>query len=117
MLAKNLVYLWKVNSAGLVFGARVPIVLTSRADSVRSRMASCAAAVLYAAAHHKIREHHDRIEPLGRYSGRQRRLLGWQVPDLELRQRRTIREGRSKDRLTVSASGRGCALGRLMDCR
>ena len=50
MLAKNLVYLAKADSAGLVLGARVPIVLTSRADSVRSRMASCAAAVLYAAA-------------------------------------------------------------------
>src|ERR1700730_15976547 len=50
MLAKNLVYLSKADSAGLVLGARVPIVLTSRADSVRSRMASCAGAVLYAAA-------------------------------------------------------------------
>ena len=48
MLAKNLIYLAKADSAGLVLGARVPIVLTSRADSVRSRMASCAAAVLYA---------------------------------------------------------------------
>src|SRR6476620_656297 len=53
MLAKNLVYLSKSDSAGLVLGARVPIVLTSRADSVRSRMASCAAAVLYAAARRK----------------------------------------------------------------
>ncbi len=50
MLAKNLVYLGKADSAGIVLGARVPIVLTSRADSVRSRMASCAVAVLYAAA-------------------------------------------------------------------
>jgi len=50
MLAKNLVYLSNADSAGLVLGARVPIVLTSRADSVRARMASCAAAVLYAAA-------------------------------------------------------------------
>jgi phosphate acetyltransferase len=50
MLAKNLIYLSKADSAGLVLGARVPVVLTSRADSVRSRMASCAAAVLYAAA-------------------------------------------------------------------
>jgi phosphate acetyltransferase len=50
MLAKNLIYLAKADSAGLVLGARVPVVLTSRADSVRSRMASCAAAVLYAAA-------------------------------------------------------------------
>jgi phosphate acetyltransferase len=50
MLAKNLIFLSKADSAGLVLGARVPIVLTSRADSVRSRMASCAVAVLYAAA-------------------------------------------------------------------
>ncbi len=48
MLAKNLALLAKADSAGIVLGARVPIVLTSRADSVRSRMASCAAAVLYA---------------------------------------------------------------------
>jgi phosphate acetyltransferase len=48
MLAKNLTFLAKADSAGLVVGARVPIILTSRADSVRSRMASCAAAVLYA---------------------------------------------------------------------
>jgi phosphate acetyltransferase len=48
MLAKNLAYLAKADGAGLVLGARVPIILTSRADSVRSRMASCAAAVLYA---------------------------------------------------------------------
>jgi phosphotransacetylase len=37
-----------------VLGARVPIILTSRADSVRSRMASCAAAVLYARARQGI---------------------------------------------------------------
>jgi phosphate acetyltransferase len=54
MLAKNLVYLANADSAGLVLGARVPIVLTSRADSVRSRRASCAAAVLYAAARRKL---------------------------------------------------------------
>jgi phosphate acetyltransferase len=53
MLAKNLVYLAKADSAGMVLGARVPIVLTSRADSVRSRLASCAAAVLYAHARRK----------------------------------------------------------------
>jgi len=47
MLAKNLTFLAKADAAGIVLGARVPIVLTSRADSVRSRMASCAAAVLY----------------------------------------------------------------------
>ena len=54
MLAKNLVYLAKADAAGLVLGARVPIVLTSRADSVRSRMASCAAAVLYAHARRAV---------------------------------------------------------------
>jgi phosphate acetyltransferase len=48
MLAKNLTFLSKADAAGLVLGARVPIVLTSRADSVRTRMASCAAAALYA---------------------------------------------------------------------
>src|SRR5437762_13287054 len=51
MLAKNLSFMAKADSAGLVLGARVPIVLTSRADSVRSRLASCAAAVLYSHAH------------------------------------------------------------------
>lgn len=50
MLAKNLVFLTRADAAGVVLGARVPIVLTSRADSVRTRMASCAVAVLYAAA-------------------------------------------------------------------
>jgi phosphate acetyltransferase len=48
MLAKNLVFLSKADAAGIVLGARVPIILTSRADSVRSRMASCAVAVLAA---------------------------------------------------------------------
>jgi phosphate acetyltransferase len=54
MLAKNLTFLAKADAAGIVLGARVPIILTSRADSVRSRMASCAAAVLYADAHRRI---------------------------------------------------------------
>src|ERR1700688_1435045 len=48
MLAKNLAYFAKADGAGIVLGARVPIVLNSRADSVRTRMASCAVAVLYA---------------------------------------------------------------------
>jgi phosphate acetyltransferase len=50
MLAKNLAYFAKADSAGIVLGARVPVVLTSRADSARSRMASCAVASLYARA-------------------------------------------------------------------
>ena len=48
MLAKNLAYFAKADAAGIVLGARVPIVLTSRADSLRARMASCAVATLYA---------------------------------------------------------------------
>ncbi len=48
MLAKNLTFLARADAAGIVLGARVPIILTSRADSVRTRMASCAVAVLYA---------------------------------------------------------------------
>ena len=48
MLAKNLAYFAKADGAGIVLGARVPVVLTSRADSPRSRMASCAVASLYA---------------------------------------------------------------------
>jgi phosphate acetyltransferase len=48
MLAKNLSFLAKADSAGIVLGARVPVILTSRADSLRARMASCAVAVLYA---------------------------------------------------------------------
>jgi phosphate acetyltransferase len=50
MLAKNLSFLTRADAAGLVLGARVPIILTSRADSLRARLASCAAAALYAAA-------------------------------------------------------------------
>ncbi len=48
MLAKNLTYFAKADGAGIVLGARVPIVLTSRSDSLRARMASCAVATLYA---------------------------------------------------------------------
>jgi phosphate acetyltransferase len=48
MLAKNLAFLAQADGAGIVLGARVPIILTSRADNVRTRMASCAVAVLYA---------------------------------------------------------------------
>jgi len=48
MLAKQLTFLANADSAGLVLGARIPIILTSRADSIRSRIASCAVAVLAA---------------------------------------------------------------------
>ena len=48
MLAKQLEYLGDAATAGIVLGARVPIVLTSRADSRETRIASCAVAVLLA---------------------------------------------------------------------
>lgn len=44
MLAKQLTFLLRADAAGLVLGARVPIILTSRADSVRTKLASCAVA-------------------------------------------------------------------------
>jgi phosphotransacetylase len=53
MLAKSLSFLADADSAGIVVGARVPITLTSRADSVESRLASCAVAALVA---HRRRE-------------------------------------------------------------
>jgi|TARA_R100001143_G_C3342917_1_gene125244 phosphate acetyltransferase len=48
MLAKNLTFLSGALAAGVVVGARVPIILTSRADSEQTRLASCAVAVCYA---------------------------------------------------------------------
>ena len=55
MIAKQLTYLANAQSAGIVMGARVPIVLTSRADGLLSRLASCAVAVLVA--------RHERSKP------------------------------------------------------
>ncbi|NCT84439.1 MAG: bifunctional enoyl-CoA hydratase/phosphate acetyltransferase [Comamonadaceae bacterium] len=55
LLAKQLEYMGDAASAGIVLGARLPIVLTSRADSRETRMASCAIAVLLA--------HHFRTAP------------------------------------------------------
>jgi len=53
MLAKSLTFLAGADAAGIVLGARVPIILTSRADSVIARLASCAVAVMVAAARRK----------------------------------------------------------------
>ena len=55
ILAKQLIYLGDAASAGIVLGAKVPVVLTSRADTLESRMASCAIAVMLA--------HHYRTSP------------------------------------------------------
>ncbi len=50
MMAKQLIYLAGADAAGIVLGARVPVILTSRADSAMSRLASCALAQLFASA-------------------------------------------------------------------
>jgi phosphate acetyltransferase len=50
MLAKSLTFLADADAAGVVLGARVPVILTSRADSVMTRLASCAVAALVAKA-------------------------------------------------------------------
>jgi phosphotransacetylase len=55
ILAKQLTFLANADSAGVVLGARVPIILTSRADNVRSRIASCAVAMLAAHARRQTR--------------------------------------------------------------
>lgn len=49
MLAKNLTFMAKADAAGIVLGARVPIILTSRADTVRTRLASAAVGAILAA--------------------------------------------------------------------
>ncbi|ACB96062.1 bifunctional enoyl-CoA hydratase/phosphate acetyltransferase [Beijerinckia indica] len=56
ILAKQLTFLASADAAGIVLGARVPIILTSRADNVRTRLASCAVAALMAAARHSRME-------------------------------------------------------------
>jgi len=55
MLAKQLEYLGNADTAGIALGAKVPIVLTSRADARDTRLASCAIAVMLA--------HHYRVSP------------------------------------------------------
>jgi phosphate acetyltransferase len=58
MLAKSLSFLADADAAGIVLGARVPIILTSRADSVLTRLASCAIASLIVEAKRKAPERH-----------------------------------------------------------
>ena len=75
ILAKQLSFLANADSAGLVLGARVPIILTSRADSVRSKIASCAVGVL--AAHARRKAATGQLgAPMSDYAARpERRLL------------------------------------------
>jgi phosphotransacetylase len=56
MLAKQLEYLGGAELAGIVLGARVPIILTSRADSAKTRLISCAVAVLLHYAAHPLQK-------------------------------------------------------------
>jgi phosphate acetyltransferase len=63
MLAKQLTFLAGADAAGVVLGARVPIVLTSRSDSARTRIASCAVAVLMARA--KVKAAPGGLAPVG----------------------------------------------------
>ena len=56
MLAKQLSFLANADAAGIVLGAKVPIILTSRADNLRSRLASCAVAALLANANRQTRK-------------------------------------------------------------
>jgi phosphotransacetylase/acyl dehydratase len=62
MLAKQLTYLAEAEGAGVIVGARVPIILTSRADNARTRLASCALAVLMANAQLKGKAMHKVAE-------------------------------------------------------
>ena len=52
MLAKELTFIAHADSAGIVLGAKVPVILTSRADNEKARLASCAVAALYRAWQH-----------------------------------------------------------------
>ncbi|HSW22590.1 MAG TPA: phosphate acyltransferase, partial [Burkholderiaceae bacterium] len=60
MLAKSLTFMAGADAAGIVLGARVPIILTSRADSVSARLASCAVAALIVQAQ---RERPEKVAP------------------------------------------------------
>jgi phosphate acetyltransferase len=53
MLAKQLTFLGHADAAGIVLGARVPIILTSRADTLRTRLLSCVGAIILAKVHQK----------------------------------------------------------------
>ncbi len=63
MLAKELIFVARAEAAGLVIGARVPVMLTSRADNDRARLASCALALLYDHWHREGRAFKGNAEP------------------------------------------------------
>jgi hypothetical protein len=81
MLAKSLSFLAGADAAGIVLGAAVPIVLTSRADSLLTRLASCA--WRYTSPRHAApTQRRRRLKPWPAASRPQRGLLEHQVRDL-----------------------------------
>ena len=98
MLAKSLTFLAGADAAGIVVGARVPIILTSRADSLMARLASCAVAVLVAqgAARGRARPWGDAMADV--HPGAQRRLVEPQVQRLRRRRRAAHAAAHGPDR-------------------
>ena len=78
MLAKSLSFLAQADAAGIVLGARVPIILTSRADSLLTRLASCAVAVLVAAARQQVRISLNSLREIPVSDGNIRQVLAGQ---------------------------------------
>jgi phosphate butyryltransferase len=64
MLAKELTFVARAEAAGLVVGAQVPVMLTSRSDNDRARLASCALALLYDFWRREGRPFERRVEAL-----------------------------------------------------
>ena len=75
MLAKSLSFLAQADAAGIVLGARVPIILTSRADSLLTRLASCAVAVMVAAARAQVRVRLHSLKEIPMSDGNIRQVL------------------------------------------
>ena len=106
MLAKSLTFLMDADSAGVVLGARVPITLTSRADSVQSRLASCAVAALVANWRRELTVQ-GRARMSGRDSGSERRLV---EPEVHRVPGRRGRCARSENQRVAGRAIRPCAL-------
>ena len=119
MLAKSLSFLAGADAAGIVLGARVPIILTSRADSVMTRLASCAVAALVA--QRAARE--PAAKAVGLTHGRrdrrpERRLVEPQVLAVRRARRRArswSRAGRPKGCTRRRASSRRTAPASVLD--
>ena len=81
MLVKQLVYLAGAEAAGIVLGARLPIILTSRADGDVARLASCALAALWVRRRYEVGEEEPRVLHLTRRCAPTRSALnGSRIP-------------------------------------